>query len=331
MGKSNDVSDASGVRASARAGNKKHKRRRKLGLAIGIILLVVAVLIIFESLPYSPLKQQWESDMSAQDLASANVAANTSANASEFANSNTTITTAPADGAITQASLASLPAPLQKYFTVCGLIGMPLMSEGSLEMRGVDFRTQADGPHFDMTYDQTNYVAGCARLVYMDTSMFGIPFEGLDSYYEGSGGMHGVLGKVVTLFNQTGPEMDASELVTWLGESLFLVPSAVFSPNIKWTSVDNNTVKATLCYNDITVSGDFIFDDSGRLIRFETDDRYESVGNGYERNHWMMEFSAYHDVDGVQQPGHCKVTWQYTDGRADFTYFDGDVQAVMYE
>jgi hypothetical protein len=279
-----------------------------LGLTIGILLLLIALIVIYESQPFSPLKHQWESEVAAQDVSAA----------------------ASAGGTMTQAAIAALPGPVQRYLKTCGFVGRRLMWSGSLEMRDVDFRTQASGPHFDMLYDQTNYLADCARLVYMDTSMFGIPFEGLDSYYQGRGGMHGMLGKAITLFNQTGSEMDASELVTWLGESLFLVPSSALSSDIRWTPIDANTVKASLDYNGLEVSGEFLFDDAGYLTCFETDDRYETVGNGYQRNHWMMEFSGYHEVDGIRQPGHCKVTWQYADGRAPFTYFEGDVQAVTY-
>ena len=38
--------------------------------------------------------------------------------------------------------------------------------------------------------------------------MFGIPFEGYDYYSDGIGGMKGVIAKVITLFNQTGTDMD---------------------------------------------------------------------------------------------------------------------------
>ena len=45
-------------------------------------------------------------------------------------------------------------------------------------------------------------------MALIDSSMFGIPFEGYDYYQNETGGMKGVIAKAITLFDQTGADMD---------------------------------------------------------------------------------------------------------------------------
>lgn len=45
-------------------------------------------------------------------------------------------------------------------------------------------------------------------MALIDSSMFGIPFEGYDYYWNGTGGMKGVIARAITLFDQTGADMD---------------------------------------------------------------------------------------------------------------------------
>lgn len=80
------------------------------------------------------------------------------------------------------------------------------------------------------------------RIALIDTSLHGIPFEGLDAYQNGVGSMKGMIAKSVVLFNQTGEAMNQSSLVNCLAESL-MVPSIALQDFIKWETVDENQVK----------------------------------------------------------------------------------------
>jgi hypothetical protein len=205
---------------------------------------------------------------------------------------------------------------------------------GDLTMRNVDFAMDGGKRRFTMSYEQHNYVAGCTRLAYMRGSFAGLPFEGLDTYSLGHGRMTGTLGKVVPLFDASGPQMDASELVTWLGEMLVLTPSAAFEPYIAWTPINENSARATLSYDGTAVSGVFSFDAAGNVTSFSTNDRYETQSDGsLVREPWLMEFSGWHQIAGSNawQPSHCRITWEYNDRRAPFTYFEGDVEKITWE
>jgi hypothetical protein len=228
-----------------------------------------------------------------------------------------------------------LPAPVQRYFKRCGFVGTEAtMIAGDLTMRNVDFAMDGGRRRFTMSYEQHNFVDGCTRLAYMRASIAGLPFEGLDTYCMGHGRMTGMLGKVATLFDTSGPQMDASELVTWLGEMLVLVPSAAFEPYITWVPIDEDHAHAELTYNGTTVGGIFTFDAAGNVSSFSTNDRYETQSDGsLVREPWLMEFSGWHQTagDSFWQPGHCRITWEYGDGRTPFTYFEGDVEKLTWE
>ena len=104
----------------------------------------------------------------------------------------------------TEEDFNNLPAAIQKYLQSCGYIGTPKMSYLKMKYHDVDFSQGKDRPALTIDYTQYNFVSDPCRMAFVDSSMFGIPFEGYDYYQNGTGGMKGVIAKAVTLFDQTG-------------------------------------------------------------------------------------------------------------------------------
>ena len=77
------------------------------------------------------------------------------------------------------------------------------MSYLKMEYRDVDFMQDRTGPALKIDYTQYNFVSEPSRMALIDSSMFGVPFEGYDYYQNGIRGMKGVIAKGITLFNQT--------------------------------------------------------------------------------------------------------------------------------
>ena len=109
--------------------------------------------------------------------------------------------------------------------------------------------------------------------------MFGVPFQGYDYYMDGKGGMKGVLAKLFTLFDQTGPEMDKACLITYLAEAFFL-PEAFLKDFITFKQIDEHTVEATITNKGVTASGVFHFNDSYEMTSFTTNDRGQIAPDG---------------------------------------------------
>lgn len=223
----------------------------------------------------------------------------------------------------------NFPMPIQKYLEGCGYIGKEQMSYMCMSYHDVDFKQGKSGPNLTIDYTSYSFVAQPARIALIDSSMFGIPFEGYDYYYDGIGGMKGVIARYITLFNQTGPEMDKACLATFLSECLF-EPAVLLQDYITLEEVDDYHVKATITYGGQTASGIFEFNDNYEYISFATNDRAVANSDGtMEYVPWTAACSEYRTADnGIKYPSRFQAIWNYPD--EDFIYFDGEISSINY-
>lgn len=282
------------------------KRGKKTMLWIlGIIGFVLLVLVIWFIIPYSPVKS--ESETLASDL--------------------TEEMKTPVD-VFTESEIAELPEPVQKHFRFCGYLGTPKMVNMKVHFNDVDFVLSPDKPQLKMRYTQYNTVEEPERIAYMDTSMYGLPFEGLDAYLKGEGSMKGVIGKAVTLFNQKGEALDRGSLVTILAECL-LIPNVALQDYVSWEDMDETHAKASIRYYGISAEGIFTFNDKGAMVSFTTDDRENVDMNGkVQEVKWSAICGDYQEKDGIKYPSILKAVWHYDSG--DLVYFNGRDINVEY-
>ncbi len=187
--------------------------------------------------------------------------------------------------------------------------------------KDVDFALGKEKPMIKIDYTQYNFVNKPNRIACIDSSMYSIPFEGLDLYIDGAGSMKGVIAKLFTLFHQTGEVMDKSSLVTLLSESL-IVPSVALQDYIVWEAIDNLHAKATITYYGISASGIFTFNEKDEMRSFTTSDREATSTDGTsEKVKWSVVCNEYKEIDGLKKPTVFKAIWHYDDG--DLVYFDG--------
>jgi hypothetical protein len=195
------------------------------------------------------------------------------------------------------------------------------MAYMKMTYQNVDFTLGRDGQKLNIDYTQYNFVDQPDRIALIDTALHGIPFEGYDSYLDGVGGMKGTLAKNITLFNQTGKDMDGACLATYLSESLF-VPNALLQGRIAFEEIDGYHVKATISYNGIQAQGVFTFNESYEMVEFATNDRAVVGTDGsIEYVPWSVVCDGYQkNADGILHPTTFQAIWHYSDG--DFIYFD---------
>ena len=223
--------------------------------------------------------------------------------------------------------LAKLPPPVKQYFVHCGYIGKPKMASMKVSCTNVDFRME--NKLLTIDYTLYSFLDKPARFAFIKTSLFGIPFQGLDSYEDGLGGMKGVLGKLVTLFNQGGEKMDQACLATFLSECL-VFPNAALQKYITWEEIDSFHAKATIFFNGLSASGIFTFDENGLVRYFETDDRYVSNSDGsMTALKWTALFSNYVENDGILQPKEIQAAWNYPD--KDVVYFSSSNALIEFQ
>lgn len=278
-------------------------------IALGVVLVLIGMLTVWFNIGYSPTKKQFKSDIAALSVE----------NRLSFD-----------DECFTVEDFSHLPSPVQRYIENCGYIGTPKMSILKMEYRDVDFSQGRNGPKLKIDYTQYNFIREPSRMAFIDSSMFGIPFEGYDYYQNGTGGMKGVIAKLITLFDQRGAEMDRACLATFLAESLF-APTTLLQDYITLEEVNDCEVKATISYKGQTASGIFTFNEQYEMISFVTNDRAATNSDGsMEYVPWTALCGDYQAADnGIKRPTKFQAVWNYPD--EDFVYFDGVISKVSYD
>ncbi len=277
-------------------------------VAIGVLLILVGILTIWFNISYSPVKKQFQNDVAAL------------LNENQLSVDNEVFT---------EKDFSHLPIAIQKYIENCGYIGTPKMSYLKMEYHNVDFSQGRNGSTLKIDYTQYNFVKEPCRMARIDSSMFGIPFEGYDYYRNGTGGMKGVIAKAITLFDQTGTDMNKACLVTFLAESLF-APTILLQDYIIFEELSDFKVRATITYGGQTVSGIFTFNEQYEMISFTTNDRAVAGTDGsMEYVPWSALCNDYQfSENGIKYPTKFQAVWNYADG--DFVYFDGIISELSY-
>ncbi|MGE5397499.1 MAG: DUF6544 family protein [Chitinophagales bacterium] len=281
------------------------KNRSTKRMITGILLIVLGIIAIFFRMPCSNTKTEFNAIVN--DLIAK---------------------TSHVEDTFKEEDIAGLPLPVQQYFRYCGYIGMPKMSHIKIVYQDVDFSFGKNKPTKKIDYTQYNFVNKPNRVAYVDSRMYGIPFEGLDSYIDGAGSMKGIIAKQFTLFHQTGRVMDKSSLVTFLSESL-LVPNAALQDYIVWEAVDDLHAKATINYYGVSASGIFTFNEKGEMLSFTTDDREAVSTDGTsEKVKWSVVCKEFREINGIKKPTVFQAIWNYKDG--DLVYFNGKGTITEY-
>ena len=200
--------------------------KRKMLAVICVVFLFVGLILVWFHIPYSPVKSDFQKDVGT--LISEN---QVRTDHDVFA----------------KKDFSNLPVAIQRYIQECGYIGSPKMSYLKMEYRNVDFAQGKNGPTLKIDYTQYNFINKPCRLALIDSSMFGIPFEGYDYYQNGIGGMKGVIAKAITLFDQTGADMDKACLATFLAESLF-APTILLQDYITFEEITPYKIRTTITY-----------------------------------------------------------------------------------
>ena len=274
-----------------------------------IIFVLIALVILWFSIPYSPFKNQFKKDLNKQIQLSE----------SFLRESSKTV--------YTREDFESLPPLLRAYIEECGYIGSPRKSILQMEYKKVDFSLGQNRPKLKIDYSQVDFANAPVRLAFIDSKMFGVPFQGYDYFVNGKGGMKGVLAKSFQLFDQTGEQMDKAALVTYLAEIIFL-PEALLQNFVSFNQLDSHRVEACIEYKGVKASGVFHFNDAYEMFCFSTDERSQTASDGSVENiPWEAQCQEYKLYsDGIKRPSIFRAVWKYPD--QDFIYFDGKISSV---
>jgi hypothetical protein len=230
----------------------------------------------------------------------------------------------PDTSAISQDEIRQLPPPVQKYLTYVGTVGKPRIQNFRAVFRG-SFKRSTEADWMNIASQQYNFFGDRARLFYIRSSVFGVPFDGLHMYIGSNAKMQIKIASVFQVVDAKGEKMTKGDTVTLFNDMCLLAPATLIDTSIEWEIVDSLTVKATFSNKGNTISALLSFNQIGELINFTSNDRYYSTdGITFISYPWSTPVSKYKDFGGRKVPSYAEAVWHTPQGEFSYARFTLD-------
>lgn len=222
---------------------------------------------------------------------------------------------------MTDQDLRHLPLPVQKYLRYVGAVGKPRIVNFHAVFDG-SMKRSKDSDWLDIKAEQYEFFGDNARLFYITSSMYGIPFDGFHRYIGDSATMQICIGGVFQIADARGEIMNRSETVTLFNDMCLMAPATLIDTTIRWQLVDSNRVNATFTNKRNSITAQLTFNETGELIMFSSDDRYLSEdGKEYKRYRWSTPVSNYKLISGRRIPMYGEAIWHMPEGEFPYARF----------
>jgi hypothetical protein len=229
-------------------------------------------------------------------------------------------------GIVTEADLANLPEPAQRYLHYTGIVGKEKVNTVRLKQTGAMRQTPADSWKNIKAVEY--YSVNSPAYIWMGQMAAG-PFSivsARDSYFNKHGRMCIKMLGIKTIGDVQGEEMDHSALVRYLNEMMWF-PTAFLNDNIRWDTIDDQSAKVTIIDGDRNASAVLYFDKKGALTNFVSD-RYHEVNGMYVKDTWETPMTGYGEFNGLKLPVKGEAIWKTSSG--DFSYINLEITDIEY-
>jgi hypothetical protein len=228
---------------------------------------------------------------------------------------------------VTDADLAPLPEPVQRYLRLAGVVGQPRVHNYRIRFRG-RIRSAPDSAWMPFEADQQSFADEPARLFHMRARMFGLPVDVFHRLTDGHATMQVKVFGAIPMADARGPEMDRAETVTLFNDMCLLAPGTLVEPGITWEPIDGHSVRARFTNASQTISAELLFDADGRLSNFVSDDRTRSSPDG--KTHTPRRFSTpvrdYRAFGPLTLPAYGEARWRLPEG--EFVYGEFNMEDI---
>ncbi len=229
---------------------------------------------------------------------------------------------------LTEADIAHLPAPVQRYIRRSGALGKPPVTM----VHTIFDTTLYSGPGragMSGPAHQVDVLDPPRRLFFMTTRMNGLPVSVLHDYKPEHAGMRVRAARLFDVVDRWGADFARIETVTFLNDLAIFAPSALAGPGFEWTAVDDRSAKVAYTAGPHTVTATLFFDEAGDLVDFASDDRADiSAGGEPQQMRWTTPLSDFREIDGRRVPGRGEAIWHREEG--PFTYGEFTIRDVTF-
>lgn len=234
------------------------------------------------------------------------------------------------DAPVTEAELAPLPPPVQRYLRFVGAVGKPHVTAFRARFVG-RIRSGPDAPWMELRGEQHNFVEPPTRLFFMNATMRGMPVDGLHAYDEAGATMRVKVLSLLPVVDARGDGFTRTETVTVLNDMCVMAPATLVGPNLRWEPVDDRHARVFFTRAPHTVSAVLVFGDDGALVDFESDDRPSLAPDGktFVAQRWSTPVGSYVAQGGVRLASRGEARYS-ADGKG-YAYLEIDDLRVSYD
>ena len=239
------------------------------------------------------------------------------------------VTPTAAAGVLTEADLAPLPVPVQRYLRATGVIGQPRVRNFRARMRG-RIRERSESRWMSFTAEQHNFFDEPARLFYMDASMLLVPFQVFHRYVGESATMRAKVAALLPVVDMSGTEMTQAETVTLFNDMCIMAPATLVEPTIGWEVVCAHRVRARFPNAGHTIHAELVFNGAGELVNFWSDDRRRAGPDGktLEAIRWSTPVRDYRAFGPLRLASRGEGRWHEEGG--EYAYLELELDEVEY-
>jgi hypothetical protein len=229
----------------------------------------------------------------------------------------------------TEADIAHLPSPVQRYLRAVGVVGWPRVHNFHARMHG-RIRNGPQARWIRLSAEQYNFFDEPARMFYLTGSMFMIPVHRYHRYVGSSATMRVRAAGLVSVVDVSGNEMDQGETVTMFNDMCVMAPATLIEPSIVWEPVDALTARATFTNVGHAIRAELWFNEAGELTNFRSDDRYQTSpdGKSMRKVRWSTPLGPYRPFGHIRLASGGEARWHEADG--EYAYIELTIDTIQY-
>jgi hypothetical protein len=222
-----------------------------------------------------------------------------------------------------------LPAPAARYFRFALKDGQPVVRTARIRHAG-EFNLNDKWIPFESEQHFSSHPPAFVWDAKMRTNPL-IRVRVRDGYYGGQGSMTAKMFGLFTVVNadQRNEKLALGALLRFLAESAWQPTALLPTENLKWSAIDDNRALATLTDSGVTISLEFIFNESGEITGIFSPARFYEINGEYKPLPWAGRFWNYGRRGGMMIPLEGEVEWRLPEGPAP--YWRGRIAEADYE